>query len=165
MGWDALAAIGELVGALAVVISMLILAHQIRESNRVAKAEAIRARGERMRDIWFRVAESERLSHVTNLAFFDEKPFDELSLEDQRTLQMTIRSVVFVWESEYLENLHGALDDEVWEQRLSSIASMLEKPAYRTIWDQLKPILTVGFVRQLEAANRDIREKALEAGP
>jgi len=150
MTWDATAAIAELLGALAVVISILILTRQVRESNRVAKAEAIRARGMRMVDIWFRVAENERLSRAVGAAFFDNQPLEALDIGDQRSMHMVIRSLALLWESEYLENQHGALDDDVWAPRVDSIAAMLEKPAYGAIWTDVQPLLTVGFVKQVE---------------
>ena len=150
MNWDAVAAIAEAVGALAVVISMLVLAHQIREANRIAKAEAIRARGVRMVDVWWRVAENDRLSNIVGHAFFDERPLEELSTPDQNILHALVRSLALMWESEYLENRHGALDDAVWERRVASIASMIRKPAYGAVWNDVRPILTDGFVRQVE---------------
>jgi hypothetical protein len=151
VNWNAVGAIAELGGALAVVVSMLILAQQIRESNRVAKAEAIRARGERMVDIWFRVAESERLSAATGPALFENKPLADLTIDGQRTMHMVVRSLALLWESEYLENVHGALDDDVWARRLSSIAGLLEKPAYASVWSDVRELLTDDFVRQVEA--------------
>lgn len=42
MNWDAIAAVGELIGAVAVVISLLYLASQIRTSNKAARHAASR---------------------------------------------------------------------------------------------------------------------------
>ncbi|MCG8470046.1 MAG: hypothetical protein MJB57_17865 [Gemmatimonadetes bacterium] len=152
MNWDALGAIAEAVGAAAVVISMLVLAYQIRDSNRVAKAEAIRARGERMVDVWWRVAENERLSSIVSHAFFREEPLETLPEEERDVFHAVARSLMLMWESEYLENRHGALDDDVWERRVNSIASMTLKPAYGTVWAEVRPILTGEFVRQVDGA-------------
>jgi hypothetical protein len=43
MNWSAVGAIGELLGAAAVVLTLAYLARQIRDANRLAKAEAYRA--------------------------------------------------------------------------------------------------------------------------
>ena len=43
MNWDMIAAIGEIVGALAVVVSLIYLARQVGFSNRLAQAEAFRS--------------------------------------------------------------------------------------------------------------------------
>ncbi len=150
MSWDALAAIAETIGAAAVVFSMLVLAHQIRESNRISKAEAIRARGERMVDVWWRTAESDRLSALVHHAFFEERPLEELSPSDQSAFHSLARSLMMMWESEYLENRHGALDDEVWDHRVDSIGAMTLKPAYDTIWRDVRPIFIAGFVDEVE---------------
>jgi len=40
MNWDAIGAIGEIVGALAVVLSLIYLATQIRASNSVAQRDS-----------------------------------------------------------------------------------------------------------------------------
>ncbi|MGD8698635.1 MAG: hypothetical protein PVJ43_05055 [Gemmatimonadales bacterium] len=43
MDWTAVGAVGELLGAVAVVATLLYLARQVRQSNRIARAEAYRA--------------------------------------------------------------------------------------------------------------------------
>lgn len=40
MNWDAIGAVGEIVGALAVFVTLLFLAIQIRESNKIARSAA-----------------------------------------------------------------------------------------------------------------------------
>ncbi|MFT5433511.1 MAG: hypothetical protein ACI9OJ_004217 [Myxococcota bacterium] len=164
MNWDAIGAVSELSGVVAVVVSMLILAFQIRESNRVAKAEAIRARGERMVDVWFRVAESDRIATAIDAAFFEEKSLTEMTTEAQRTLYAVVRALALLWESEYLEHRHGGLDDQVWHARLGTISMILEKkPAYDAIWSDVTPILTREFTRQIEQTRAGIQARAAQA--
>ena len=152
MNWEAVGALAEAFGAIAVVVSLLVLAKQVRESNRVARGETIRARGERMVDIWFRVVENPRLFHVTQKAFFDEVPPESLSAEDRNALHMVLRALVHLWESEYIENRDGELDGKVWARRARTIASMIDtKPAYGASWDELRPILTDEFFAEIEA--------------
>ena len=42
MSWDAIGAVGEILGAIAVLLTLIYLARQIRQSNRVSKFEASR---------------------------------------------------------------------------------------------------------------------------
>ena len=42
MNWDAVGAIAEFAGAVAVIITLIYLSYQLRQSNKIAKAEAIR---------------------------------------------------------------------------------------------------------------------------
>ena len=43
MNWEAIGAIGELLGALAVVVSLLYLAVQIRQNSRIVKGTSVQA--------------------------------------------------------------------------------------------------------------------------
>ena len=150
MNWDAIAAVGEVGGAVAVVATLLYLSRQIRESSKVSRAEAVRSRGERMLDSWFRVAENERLFSAIQAAYFEGKPFDDLSDDDQLAMRMMLRGLTARWESEYFENRHGVLDDAVWERRLATIAAMVRQPAYHQCWVEIRPALTAEFVESVE---------------
>ena len=59
MNWDAIGAIGELVGASAVVVTLVYLAIQIRENTRVAKSEAFRDIASIWNDVFKMLAQAE----------------------------------------------------------------------------------------------------------
>ena len=67
MNWDAISAIGEIVGAFAVFASLMYLAVQIKHSNNAMKAQAFQERSNALQDIRMRVAESETLSRIQSL--------------------------------------------------------------------------------------------------
>lgn len=150
MNWEAIGAMAEVGGAIAVVATLAYLAKQIREANRVTKAEAIRSRAAMMVDGWFRVVEDDRLFSATKAAYFDGRTLSEMNETDEVAFRMLIRGLTARWESEYLENHHDVLDDEVWSRRLETIGAMLERPAYREAWDEVRPALTTEFVAIVE---------------
>jgi len=57
--WNAVGALGEVLGAVAVVLTLAYLAKQVRQSNRIAKAEAFRSGRVRMADLLARWADDE----------------------------------------------------------------------------------------------------------
>lgn len=50
MNWDAISAVGEIVGAAAVVLTLIYLAVQIRQNNKHLAQEAQRARAQSFRE-------------------------------------------------------------------------------------------------------------------
>ncbi len=64
MNWDAIGAIGEIIGAFVVFASLLYLAIQIKHSNKAMKAQAFQERSNALQDLRMRVAESEVLSRI-----------------------------------------------------------------------------------------------------
>ena len=73
MNWEAISAIGEIVGALAVVITLVYLAIQIREQNRESRAAAIDSLSQLWGGLMSDLSASETLSdiYLRGLADFD----------------------------------------------------------------------------------------------
>lgn len=61
MNWEAVGAVAELVGAIAVVVSLLYVASQVRESTRQARRDATRELASRISDVSLAVATNPEL--------------------------------------------------------------------------------------------------------
>ena len=69
MNWDAIGAVGEVVGAITVLVTLIYLARQVRQSNRIAIASAEIALREAANGIYKSITdESEYASLVAKLA-------------------------------------------------------------------------------------------------
>ena len=79
MDWDAIAAVAELAGALAVITTLIYLSYQLRQSNLFAKAEAIRAVTNTY-EVHLTHLHSPMLGDILRRGFND---FDALSKDDQ----------------------------------------------------------------------------------
>jgi hypothetical protein len=64
MNWEALGAIGEIVGAVAVVVTLGYLAVQIRQNTRTLKLGSIQSVYEKYQDRFRMTAESESLARI-----------------------------------------------------------------------------------------------------
>ena len=64
MNWDAIAAIGELVGATAVVITLIYLSRQFRQANRQGEIEALRHTWDNLNQICDVFAESKEKADI-----------------------------------------------------------------------------------------------------
>ena len=73
MNWDAIGAIGEIIGALAVVITLFYLARQVKHSTRMARAEMTKDLYLASRTAIMDVAASDRLAEI----WADIRPFED----------------------------------------------------------------------------------------
>ena len=64
INWDALGALAELAGAVAVVLTLAYLARQISQNTKMMRAQAYQARSDTLMDLTMRVAESAALSSI-----------------------------------------------------------------------------------------------------
>ena len=146
MNWEAAGAIGEIAGALAVVLSLVYLARQVGMSNRLARAEAYRMPNSELNSInagfgtdpIFRSGIRQVL-HGASRADLDE---DERILVDYYLVSIT--------------NTYVQLAREVKEGILAPEAldfggkGLFKLPYYRTSWSLYRDHLSSEFVEEFE---------------
>jgi len=107
MNWDAIGAISEIVGAVAVVITLGYLASQIRQSNELLRSESRQALV--TNDV---TSLSANLEHTEVFAKYvagvNLSPEEQLKISFMFALDLRNR------EFEYFQYKHGLLDEETW---------------------------------------------------
>ena len=125
-----LGAIGEFIGSIAVVISLLYLASQFRTQNKEARAAA-------MHEIW--VAFREAISSLGDPQVADvyTRALSGDSLTDTEQLQLIValQRILRVWEEAFLQMRKGRLDDDVWDTIKAQYVSVISNAAFRMVWE------------------------------
>jgi len=134
MNWDAIGAIGEIVGAAGVVVSLVYLAAQIRNQNRESRLAA-------MHEIssGFRVATSKLLdSGLTGIFVKAIEDFESLTDEERLKLIVGVTAIFRAWEEAFIQHDIGHLDDRAWKPMLSYYTFILSAPSARRVWEMRK---------------------------
>ena len=130
MNWDAIGAVGEVFGAVAVVISLLYLAAQVRTQNRESRLAAAHEMlaGYRETATAFQNPETARVFAKANADFE--------SLTDQETLQLLgmVLPVLRLWEEAFHQNLDGRLDGMMWVNFTKVFEDTLGSTAAEKVW-------------------------------
>ena len=111
MNWEAISAIGQLVGALAVVISLIYLAREVRSNARATRSATTRSTS----DAFNRWAQQlTQHPHLTELYYRGIHDFESLEGADlARFSALMIQAFRYV-EAMYYHHLEGHLDPRVW---------------------------------------------------
>ncbi len=132
MNWEAISAIGEIVGATAVFISIVYLATQIRENTRTSRSATRQAIvdsvcGPAM--IW---AENEEFSKVF------QRHLDGDSLEPHQYLRLQGYCYVCFrnWENVHYQYRTGMLEDDEWRGFRLNLKALLQVPVFQDAWDR-----------------------------
>jgi hypothetical protein len=134
MNWDAIGAIGEIVGAIAVVVSLVYLAIQIRGQNRESRLAA-------MHEIAVAYRESNIPFADANLAdILVRAHHDTTQLTEAEILQLivSVQGVFRVWEEAYYQNKAGRLDEHLWAAILREYSSYLSAAGFDFVWQLRK---------------------------
>ena len=141
MNWDAIGAMGEIVGAGAVVISLVYLAAQIRTQNRQARTAAMHEISVGFRDAIATFANAENAEIITKA----NKDFESLSDSEIFLLIAGLQRILRVWEEAYFQHREGQLDPHIWDPMVRQYASYLSMPAVNRIWQLRKEFFSSEF--------------------
>ncbi|MFT4940145.1 MAG: hypothetical protein ACI88A_003197 [Paraglaciecola sp.] len=143
MNWDAIGAIGTMIGSIAVVVSIIYLSIQIRSSTRATKASAS-----------FDATHSWATSNEQIPQFSDElllafkRSFDPTSdandfsdIENMR-IGGHIRALFQKLEGQYYLYKYGYLEPDVWRIRSAWAHGLIQLPYYNLWWkNELKELV------------------------
>lgn len=131
MNWEAIGAIGEVVGAVGVVATLLYLALQIRGDARATRAATMHGQSNAYREFMQSLATDEELSSIYLRGIQDFR-----SLEDAELVRFTSAlGVLFrVFDEAFFQWSEGNLDPQVWHGFESPMGDVLAYPGVRDWW-------------------------------
>ena len=139
MNWDAVSAIAEIVGAISIVVTLIYLAFQIRQST----AATISGSMHTLLDDWRKYTQTWVSDpELTSLHTRGSKDFDSLTPDEK--YRFFIFMLQFVFQAQIADEMyeHGTIseyDRDVW---VNFAISSLNTPGGRKMWPQSKHIFT-----------------------
>lgn len=158
VNWDAVSAYSEVIGAIAVVVSLVYLALQIRQNTRAIRGSTLDA-------ITAHMQEELRWSSEMPLVF--KKALDDpdtLTFEESWQLSEWVTAAFTARQNEYHQYRQGLLDDDVWGASENIIRLLMGMAWVQNWWqDYGRKNLADSFVRQVESlVNVSERDVATE---
>ncbi len=132
MNWEAIGAVGEILGAAAVVISLMYLAVQIRGQNREARLSAMHEISVGFRDSIGTFAGDEGLRKILMRANED---YDSLADDETLAILSGVQRMFRVWEEAFIQYQEARLDSRIWDTMVRQFASLLSVPAFQRVWE------------------------------
>jgi hypothetical protein len=133
MNWEAISAISEIVGAIAVVISLIYVAAQIRQNTKMMRSAAKHSITEASQNfIYTAIDKSEEWVRLTT----DQDPSTP---EEDARMSLMVRAMLRGFESQCYQYESGLLEDDEWYALQSAIKELCSLPRINKYWQQLKP--------------------------
>ncbi len=131
MNWEALGAIGEVGGAVAVVFTLGYLAAQIRQNTRTTQFAAIQALEEGVTSTM-----ASWTSSVENAVLVDRgfRDYESLSEDEQVFMQLLIRRLLLGMDSNYWAYTHRILPEVLWEREKEVLRRWVCSAGGRAAW-------------------------------
>ncbi len=153
MDLDALGNIGDFLGGIGVVVTLVYLAAQIRQNTKQlrANAESLRtaALDETQRSInhW-----REGIIHrkdVADLWVRGLSSGQELDATDQVRFDILLGELIYAWQATFRRAVHAG-DKEHWETAYYWVQATLARPRTREFWERTKSTYFSDFAKEID---------------
>ena len=150
MQWEALGAGAEIIGAVAVLVTLIYLAIQTRDNVKVLKARAVW-------DAQVSFVEVNEIlgdgGTVSELVFRSIVDTAELSTYEKYLVHRFARGWFQRMEAQFALYKAGILDEEVWQLRRGYAKAILDNSVFRESWelDKKNSMFTKGFIESIDS--------------
>ena len=152
MNWEVASTIAEIIGAFAVVISLIYLAMQIRAQNREVRIAAMHDISVGYRDSLANMAE-EQIAFIYNKALHD---YDSITDVESIRLIAVLGRVFRVWEEAFIQHQAGRLDERAWQSMHRQFKGYMSSLPFEKVWELRRSYFDpefTEFVDSLEKAS------------
>ena len=160
MNWDAIGAIGEIVGAVAVFASLIYLAIQIRAQNKESRLGAIFEFTDLYNQINDTITSNSEMADIWKKAI-SERGLGNLDDAERIRFSSLLQKITRTWENSYYQYNEGRLNERLWQSFNIQISEVAACPAYRSWWQQRSHWYSEEFQRFVENNNVESKYELL----
>ena len=152
MTLDQLGNIGEFVGSIAVIISLIYLAIQIRSNTEAERTSTYQAVVSDFGALNNTMASTPELSHLFVRAMED---YHQLSSDEKARVSQLFFQCFHYFENMFYQNQKGYLDEEVWTGWKRLMLTYHSRPGFQTWWEHRRDVYSESFAVFLETEKLD----------
>jgi hypothetical protein len=137
-----LAGIAEIIGAFAVVISLIYVGIQVNDSAGAVRSASANDANVAMQNWYLQIGSNQQTSELVYQALISE---EALSNEEEFQFLMMMHAIFLGFQNNYLLAEEGTIDLELREAITAAILGIKALPGMRRYWRQRKSFLHSGF--------------------
>lgn len=147
MNWDAIAAISETIGAIAVVVTLIYLAIQIRQNTKSIRGSTLQANTA----VWSAMFCSMANEDIAIAYALGSAGKAEIKTVQYTQFFLVCRAMFVSFENQYYQYRQGLLDESTYQGYQRSIsAQLLAFPGFRIWWQQNRDVFSQEFVAYVD---------------
>ena len=150
MNWDAIGTFAEIIGAAGVILSLVYVGKQLRQTNSMSRSSVHLARSEAMANFAMNIACAPHLFEALTKVHFHDLVRDDATEEERMQLGYIYVAVVCQLHMGFEHWKEGILSKSDLEEYIGPAASIMSFPYLPSVWPFLKLGYPVDFQRWFE---------------
>ena len=151
MDWEILGSVADIAAAVAVVISLVYLARQLRHNAVASDSAAVIAYGAASAAISTTLAQDAEL----NKLFWAYAAGEDMPEEDARRAHSIFFLYINVSEQAFDLYRSGALSEEKWQGRYQQLKWFVNQPGFHKFWQEYSELNAASWKKMIEEAMGD----------
>ncbi len=147
MNWDAIGAVGELLGALGVIITLAYLALQVRQNSNALRSSTRSDIARTQLEINFILARDPDLA----MNMYALLQGEELSDRERVAAEQYVAGALRTFENQYYAYREGSFPGDVWVGYRQNILFLTQQPAFAAFWHERRHLFSSDFAAFLDA--------------
>lgn len=162
MNWEAISAIGEVVGVLVVIISVIYLATQVRQNTATTRAEATRSFSIEVSRQYATWSTDARNCAIWYKILYEQARRSELPPDEVMSASFSIVARLSLYDAAYRSFKEGILSEKEFLPMMTT--RILDLPFTKDSWPIYSKELSPDFVAYMEMEKPQLLESHDEAG-
>ncbi len=152
MDWNAIGAIGEIIGALAVFLTLVYLALQIRQNTKAIQASAVDSGISKLNDVRESLYENGDLTRIYIQGIAQPADLDE---ESRVRFRLLLHNILLAISNIYSQTIYTGLSLSTWESQLIILERIFDSPGGRWFWKEYRLEFEESFREKVDEILRD----------
>ncbi|MEP7015432.1 MAG: hypothetical protein ABI925_08335 [Verrucomicrobiota bacterium] len=156
--WEAISAIAQMIGSVAVVCSVLYLAVQVHSSTRIAKVAAQDAAATSLREVTRPFAENADLARVWRAGL---ENLQSLPAEEQARFFHSSYQFLKAFETIHFHHINGLMDEQIWQGWCGLLRHYIASPGMEHYWKLRQDLFSPRFQQFVLALDRPAERRTV----
>ena len=151
MNWDAIGAIGELIGGAAVIATLIYLAIQLRQNTKGIRAQSYYNVVSGKNALYRELAANRELFNILVQGLAGDPPL--ATIIDGSRVHLLLYAFMNEFETTFLLYKAGAVEEEIWLRDKAQMAGMIGFPGMINWWSLAKQYFHKDFLAEVAATD------------
>lgn len=147
MTWEAIGALGEIVGAFAVLVSLLYLAVQIRQNTASIRSSTYQSAVASISQVSLGICTDDGSARIAHAGFTQD--IAELTEQEQFRFGLILTGMFRNYENFWYQYQSGVMEEHVWQGVRNAMIGYYQLPSVKRWWAQRSSIFSPKFVQYL----------------
>lgn len=147
LNWEAIGAIGEILGAIGVIVTLGYLASQIRQNTKASRSESVQSLAESGATMNAMIIEEPDVAREFLAGMSD---YRSLPAEDRLRFRFLIGQWLLAFEAVYIQHNMGTVDKHVFDSRMRLLEEWLNNDGGLAAWKAARSGFSVEYVEYIE---------------